>query len=80
MPALLALSAVHTRLVRDVGLRCAAPSSSHPDEPRDTHAIAVLLGYSTDAICPRLALETVARIASRTTRSAADGLHLTQRA
>ena len=42
---------------------CAAPSSSPPIKPRDTHAIAVLLGYGADAICPRLALETVARMA-----------------
>ena len=33
-------------------------------EPRDTHAIACLLGYGADVICPRLALETVARLAA----------------
>ena len=43
-------------------MRCSLLVSS--DEPRDTHAIAVLLGYGVDAICPRLALETVARMAA----------------
>ena len=39
-------------------MRCSLLVAS--DEPRDTHAIACLLGYGADAICPRLALETVA--------------------
>ncbi|HJU48622.1 MAG TPA: glutamate synthase-related protein, partial [Gaiellaceae bacterium] len=34
------------------------------DEPRDTHMVATLLGYGADAICPRLALETVAALAA----------------
>ena len=62
VPALLALSAVHTRLV-EMGLRMRCSLLVASDEPRDTHAIAVLLGYGADAICPRLALETVARMA-----------------
>ena len=62
-PALLALSAVHSRLV-EVGLRMRCSLLVESDEPRDTHAIACLLGYGADAICPRLALETVAALAA----------------
>jgi glutamate synthase (ferredoxin) len=60
---LLALSAVHTRLSA-AGLRTRCSLLVESDEPRDTHAIACLLGYGADAICPRLALETVARLAA----------------
>ncbi len=63
VPALLALSVVHTRLA-DAGLRTRCSLLVESDEPRDTHAIACLLGYGADAICPRLALETVARMAA----------------
>ena len=62
-PALLALSAAHTRLA-EVGLRTRCSLLVESDEPRDTHAVACLLGYGADAICPRLALETVARLAA----------------
>jgi glutamate synthase (ferredoxin) len=63
VPALLALSGVHTRLV-DMGLRMRCSLVVASDEPRDTHAIACLLGYGADAICPRLALETVSHMAA----------------
>ncbi|HSF61733.1 MAG TPA: glutamate synthase large subunit [Gaiellaceae bacterium] len=63
VPALLALSAVHTRLA-EVGLRTRCSLLVESDEPRDTHAIACLLGFGADAICPRLALETIARLAA----------------
>ncbi len=63
VPALLALSVVHTRLV-ETGLRMRCSVLVATDEPRDTHAIACLLGYGADAICPRLALETVAHMAA----------------
>ena len=63
IPALLALSAVHTRLA-DVGLRTRCSLVVESDEPRDTHGIACLVGYGADAICPRLALETVAAMAA----------------
>ena len=62
VPALLALSGVHTRLV-EMGLRMRCSLLVASDEPRDTHAIACLLGYGADAISARLALETVARMA-----------------
>jgi glutamate synthase domain-containing protein 2/glutamate synthase domain-containing protein 1/glutamate synthase domain-containing protein 3 len=63
VPALLALSAVHARLV-EMGLRMRCSLVVAADEPRDTHAVACLLGYGADAICPRLALETVAHMAA----------------
>ena len=47
--------------------RGAARSSSLvvvSDEPRDSHHLACLLGYGADAVCPRLALETVAALAA----------------
>ncbi len=61
-PALLGLSAVHSRL-SEAGLRHRCSLLVESDEPRDTHAIACLLGYGADAICPRLALKTVAHLA-----------------
>ena len=63
VPALLGLSAVHTRLV-EMGLRMRCSLVVASDEARDTHAIACLIGYGADAICPRLALETVAHMAA----------------
>jgi glutamate synthase (ferredoxin) len=63
VPALLALSAVHTRLV-ETGLRTRCSLLVESDEVRDTHGVACLLGYGADAICPRLALETVARMSA----------------
>ena len=63
VPALLALSAVHAQLV-EAGLRTRCSLLVESDEPRDSHAIACLVGYGADAICPRLALETVARMAA----------------
>ena len=63
IPSLLAAAAVHGRLV-DAGLRTRCSILLESDEPRDTHMLATLLGYGTDAICPRLALETVAHLAA----------------
>ncbi len=63
IPSLLALSAAHERLAeRGVRTRCSLLVES--DEPRDTHMVATLLGYGADAVCPRLALETVAQLAA----------------
>ena len=62
IPSLLALGAVHHALV----------AAAHPPaglarrrlgDARDTHSIACLLGYGADAICPRVALRTVAAMA-----------------
>src|ERR671919_453821 len=63
VPALLAVGAVHHRLV-GTGLRTRASIVVASDEPRDTHHLACLLGYGADAVCPRLALETLAALAA----------------
>ena len=62
IPALLALGAVHQRLVAS-GRRSLVSLVVGSDEPRDSHHLACLLGYGADAVCPRLALETVATLA-----------------
>jgi glutamate synthase domain-containing protein 2/glutamate synthase domain-containing protein 1/glutamate synthase domain-containing protein 3 len=67
VPALLALGAVHQRLLA-AGLRTDASLVVASDEPRESHHFACLLGFGADLICPRLALETVAELA------AADGV------
>jgi glutamate synthase domain-containing protein 2/glutamate synthase domain-containing protein 1/glutamate synthase domain-containing protein 3 len=62
IPSLLALGAVHHALV---ARRIRQETSLVVDsgDARDTHSIACLLGYGADAICPRVALETVAAMA-----------------
>ncbi len=59
IPSLLALGATHSRLIK-VGLRDHASVVVLADDVRDVHHVACLLGYGADAICPRLALATVA--------------------
>jgi len=59
VPALLVTGAVHHRLV-DKGLRSDTSLVVSADDARDIHYVACLLGYGADAICPGLALETVA--------------------
>ena len=63
IPSLLALAAAHGRLV-ERGLRTRCSLLVESDEPRDTHMVATLLGYGADAVCPRLALQTVAHMAA----------------
>ena len=62
IPSLLAVAAAHGRLV-ERGLRTACSLVVSTDEARDTHMAATLVGYGADVVCPRLALETVARLA-----------------
>jgi glutamate synthase domain-containing protein 2/glutamate synthase domain-containing protein 1/glutamate synthase domain-containing protein 3 len=62
-PILLAVAAVQRRLV-EAGLRQRASLLVDSDAPRDSHHFACLLGFGADAICPRLALETVAQLAA----------------
>jgi glutamate synthase (ferredoxin) len=62
VPMLLATSTVHHRLVGE-GLRTLATLVVESDEPREVHHFACLLGYGAEAICPRLALQTVATAA-----------------
>ncbi|MDP8987152.1 MAG: glutamate synthase-related protein, partial [Actinomycetota bacterium] len=59
VPSLLACGAVHHRLI-DRRLRSRTSLVVVSDSARDTHEVAALLGYGADAVCPRLALQTVA--------------------
>ena len=59
IPSLLVTGALHQRLVA-AGLRSAASLVVVADDARDVHYLAALLGYGADAICPRLALLSVA--------------------
>jgi len=72
VPALLATGAVHHRLVAR-GLRSNTSLVVSADDARDVHYIACLLGYGADAICPGLALETVAHEADRNDDSEVSG-------
>ncbi|CAN5349469.1 glutamate synthase large subunit [soil metagenome] len=63
IPPLLAVGAVHRRLV-DAGIRTTKSLVVVSDEPREAHDFACLLGYGADAVCPPLALETVALLAA----------------
>jgi glutamate synthase domain-containing protein 2/glutamate synthase domain-containing protein 1/glutamate synthase domain-containing protein 3 len=63
IPALLATGLVHHRLVA-TGLRTKATLIVESDEPREVHHFACLLGYGAEAICPRLAFETLASMAA----------------
>ncbi|HUP70550.1 MAG TPA: glutamate synthase large subunit [Acidimicrobiales bacterium] len=65
VPALLAAGAIHHRL-GDCGLREAASLIVAADDARDVHYVACLLGYGADAVCPRLALFSVAAEADAT--------------
>ncbi|HVE45427.1 MAG TPA: glutamate synthase large subunit [Acidimicrobiales bacterium] len=65
IPSLLAAGAVHHRL-SDRGLREAASLIVAADDARDVHYMACLLGYGADAVCPRLALLSVAAEADAT--------------
>ncbi|HVM21535.1 MAG TPA: glutamate synthase-related protein [Egibacteraceae bacterium] len=62
VPALLAVGAIHHRLVAE-GLRTQTSIICETDDARDTHSFACLLGYGADAVCPRLALESIAELA-----------------
>ena len=64
LPSLLAVAAVHRALV-EAGLRTSTSLVVASDEPREVHHFACLLGYGADAVCPRLALETVADLGAQ---------------
>ena len=78
VPALLATGAVHHRLVAR-GLRSHTSLVVSADDARDVHYIACLLGYGADAICPALALETVAWEADQNVDSELSGPEAQQR-
>ena len=63
IPSLLSVAAVHGALV-EAGVRTRASLLVASDEPRESHHFACLLGYGADAICPRLALQTLAALAA----------------
>ncbi|HWL35987.1 MAG TPA: glutamate synthase-related protein [Frankiaceae bacterium] len=65
VPMLLAVGAVHQHLI-DGQLRSLASVVVDSGEPREVHHFATLLGYGAEAVCPRLALETVAALATKT--------------
>lgn len=59
IPAAVAVGAVHQHLIR-TGLRARCSLVVDSGEPRQVHHLCVLVGYGADAVCPYLALETVA--------------------
>src|SRR5439155_11697119 len=63
IPSLLALGYVHHHLVEQ-GLRTRATLVVDCGDAREVHDVACLLGYGAEAVCPRLALETVAALAA----------------
>jgi glutamate synthase domain-containing protein 2/glutamate synthase domain-containing protein 3 len=62
VPALLAVGGIHHRLVQE-GLRTQTSIICETDDARETHTFACLLGYGADALCPRLAFESIAELA-----------------
>jgi glutamate synthase (NADPH/NADH) large chain len=62
IPALLALSAVHQRLVRD-GIRMHTGLVVETAEAREVHHFALLLGYGAAAVNPYLAFDTLRALA-----------------
>ena len=62
IPSLLALGALHHRLVAE-RIRQDVSIVVEVGDARDTHSIACLLGYGADAVCPRLALQSMAALA-----------------
>jgi len=59
IPMVLAVAAVHHELIRR-GLRMRTSIVADTGDARDIHHLACLLGYGAGAICPYLALETIA--------------------
>ena len=61
LPSLLALGAVHQHLVRH-SLRASSALVVESGDVRETHHFATLIGYGANAVCPYLALETIAQL------------------
>ncbi|TCP21926.1 glutamate synthase (NADPH) large subunit [Scopulibacillus darangshiensis] len=61
MPSLLAVAGLHHHLVRQ-GTRTQVSIIVDSGEPRDSHHMAMLIGYGADAIHPYLAFETIERL------------------
>ena len=64
VPSLLALAAIHNRLIRD-GKRTQVALIVESGEPREVMHFALLLGYGASAVNPYLALETIEELATR---------------
>jgi glutamate synthase (ferredoxin) len=64
IPSALAGGAVHHGLLK-AGLRSRVSIVVHADDPRETHHVACLLTNGADAVCPRLALESIAELSKR---------------
>ena len=64
VPIALAAGAVHHRLLKE-GLRSQTGMVVDADEPRETHHVACLLTNGADAICPRLAFDSIAELAAK---------------
>ncbi|MCY4086447.1 MAG: glutamate synthase large subunit [Actinomycetia bacterium] len=64
IPMLLSLGSAHQRLLR-TELRTKATLLVDTNEAREVHHFACLLGYGAEAICPRLALATLAQLAAQ---------------
>jgi glutamate synthase (ferredoxin) len=64
VPTALAAGAVHHALLAD-GSRSCTGIVVDGDDARDSHHAACLLTNGADAVCPRLALETIAELAGR---------------
>ena len=62
MPALLAVAAVHSRLVRS-GRRMRCSVVAELGEPREVHHVATLLGYGANAVHPWIALARISELA-----------------
>ncbi len=78
VPGLLATGAVHHRLIA-ARLRSDASVVADTGDARDVAAVACLLGYGADAICPRLALESVALLADTDQLGETDSAEAQQR-
>ena len=63
VPTALAAGAVHHRLLEG-GLRSQTSIIVDADEPRESHHVACLLTNGADAVCPRLALESIVDLAA----------------
>ncbi|TMD69163.1 MAG: glutamate synthase large subunit [Chloroflexi bacterium] len=63
VPALLAVGSVHQHLMR-AGLRSRASLVAETDEAREVHHLVGLLGFGAQAVCPRLALQSITATAA----------------
>ncbi|PKO83822.1 MAG: glutamate synthase large subunit [Betaproteobacteria bacterium HGW-Betaproteobacteria-11] len=69
IPALLACAAVHHHLTRK-GLRTSTGLVVDTGSAREVHHFALLAGYGAEAVCPWLALETIADFSGKTAKEA----------